>query len=170
MRSFSEMQRLVGSPWVWVGIAIAAVSSAVVPFALANAEGAAATAGTIAGAASLLSLLAFFTVVQLRTSVGSDGVRVQVFPLMKTRRIPYGEIRCCWARTYRPIREYGGWGIRGLGSNRAYNMRGNEGVQLELVDGRRILIGSQRAGELAAAIRDAALRAGCRLAGAPKQG
>jgi hypothetical protein len=34
----------------------------------------------------------------------------------------------------------------------AYNVSGNRGVQLELVSGKRILIGSQQAEELAAAI------------------
>jgi hypothetical protein len=50
------------------------------------------------------------------------------------------------------LREYGGWGVRGFGSNRAYNMRGDQGVQLDLVDGSRVLIGTQRPGELETAI------------------
>jgi hypothetical protein len=61
------------------------------------------------------------------------------------------------ARTYRPILEYGGWGIRysPFGQGCAYNVSGNRGVQLELADGQRILIGSQRAEELARAIGEA---------------
>ena len=38
---------------------------------------------------------------------------------------------------------------------KAYNVSGNEGVQLELTNGKRILIGSQRADELADAIKRA---------------
>jgi hypothetical protein len=34
----------------------------------------------------------------------------------------------------------------------AYNVRGDQGVELTLRDGRRVLIGTQRATELAAAI------------------
>jgi hypothetical protein len=37
----------------------------------------------------------------------------------------------------------------------AYNVRGDRGVQLVLRDGRRVLIGSQRADELAKAIAEA---------------
>jgi hypothetical protein len=37
----------------------------------------------------------------------------------------------------------------------AYNVSGKEGVQLELANGKRILIGSQRAEELARAIGEA---------------
>ena len=42
------------------------------------------------------------------------------------------------ARTYAPLREYGGWGIRGLSRKRAYNVSGNRGVELSLVDGRKL--------------------------------
>ena len=54
--------------------------------------------------------------------------------------------------TYSPLVEYGGWGIRGWGKNVALNARGNRGVRLMLMDGRRVLVGSQRAEELAAAL------------------
>ena len=54
-----------------------------------------------------------------------------------------------------PIREYGGWGIRGFRSKRAYNVTGDRGVELTLVDGRKVGIGSRRAGELADAIAGA---------------
>ena len=50
----------------------------------------------------------------------------------------------------------GGWGFRWGSSGRAYNLRGNRGVQLTLADGGRLLLGSQRADELAAAIEEAA--------------
>jgi hypothetical protein len=57
-------------------------------------------------------------------------------------------------RTYWPILEYGGWGISYsfFGKGWAYNVNGNRGGQLELANGKRILIGSQRAEELARAI------------------
>ena len=38
--------------------------------------------------------------------------------------------------------EYGGWGNRGFSSNKAYTVGGNRGVQLRLVDGSKVLIGS----------------------------
>jgi hypothetical protein len=61
------------------------------------------------------------------------------------------------ARTYRPILEYGGWGIRysPFAKGWAYNVSGNQGVQLELASGKRILIGPQRAEELARAVGEA---------------
>ena len=56
---------------------------------------------------------------------------------------------------YRPIREYGGWGIRGFGKRRALNMRGDRGVLLIRKDGSTMLIGSQKPRELLAALGQA---------------
>ena len=58
--------------------------------------------------------------------------------------------------SYRPIADYGGWGIRaGRDGERVLNARGNRGVRLELADGTRLLIGSQRPEELAETIERA---------------
>lgn len=56
--------------------------------------------------------------------------------------------------SYRPLREYGGWGIKGWSRRKiAYNVRGDRGALLTRADGRTVLIGSQRPDGLAAAIR-----------------
>lgn len=107
---------------------------------------------TIVAAAALLVLLGS----NLRTDVRTDAVYVRYFPFhVKPRRLAYDEIRSCTPRTYDPIGEYGGWGLRGRGDDRAWNMRGSQGVQLVFHDGRRLLLGSQRAEALAAAINAA---------------
>lgn len=63
--------------------------------------------------------------------------------------------------TYRPIADYGFWGARaGRDGERAYIARGTRGVRIELKDGTRFLIGSQRADALAATV-DGAVRPGC---------
>lgn len=57
---------------------------------------------------------------------------------------------------YQPLRHCGGWGIRiGRDGERVYNARGNRGVRLHLIDGSKILIGSQRPEELALAVEGA---------------
>ena len=57
------------------------------------------------------------------------------------------------ARLLRPCASIGGWGVRTGRSGKAYSAYGDQGVQLWLKDDERILIGSQRAEELAAALR-----------------
>jgi hypothetical protein len=77
---------------------------------------------------------------------------VRFFPFIRSRLVPYSEIRVCASRTYRPIAEYGGWGVRFGRHGKAYNVSGNRGVQLELASGEKLLLGSQRAESLCAAI------------------
>ena len=58
--------------------------------------------------------------------------------------------------TFRPIADYGFWGVRsGRDGTRALIARGNRGVRLELADGSFLLIGSQRPEALARAIEHA---------------
>jgi hypothetical protein len=77
------------------------------------------------------------------------------------RSVAIGTIRTVEVVTYRPIADYGFWGPwPGRDGTRALTARGNRGVQLELTDGTKLLIGSQRPDALAAAL-DSALHAGC---------
>ena len=92
-----------------------------------------------------------FIKLKLTTTVDADGVHVRFFPLTR-RHIPFRNIISSRARTYRPIREFGGWGIRCSRKGRAYNVSGDRGVQLELREGKPLLIGSQKAEQLADAI------------------
>jgi len=91
--------------------------------------------------------------ISLQVEVRKSSVFIRFRPLVH-REILFQDIRRCEARTYRPIREYGGWGVRVGRRGLAYNVSGHRGVQLELAKGKPILIGSQRAEELAQAIQE----------------
>ena len=105
------------------------------------------------GPVVVLALLIFFALARLVVRVSPEGLDVEFHPLTH-RHIPLADISSCEARVYRPIREYGGWGMRWGGKGgRAYNVRGNRGVQLTLRSGESVLLGSQRADELASVIR-----------------
>ena len=96
----------------------------------------------------------FFWIMKLVVEVRPDGVSIRYYPLTR-RLIPYDQIAQVTAREYSPIGEFGGWGIRGIPSKSkkiAYNISGSEGVELMLVNGRTVMLGSQKAQELALAI------------------
>jgi hypothetical protein len=59
------------------------------------------------------------------------------------------------AVTYRPIRDYGGWGIRWGPGKLAYNVSGSEGVRIDRSDDRELLVGSRQPYDLARAMRNA---------------
>jgi hypothetical protein len=132
-------------PWLWT-LMLAVL--AVLVFASLNApEGRPWVVLSLVLAVALLLYS-----MKLTVQVDTETVRIRFFPIWK-KTIPLAEIVRWEPRTYRPILEYGGWGIRySFGKGWAYNVSGNLGVQLELASGKRILIGSQRAEELARAI------------------
>lgn len=89
---------------------------------------------------------------KLITEVHEDGVMIRFFPFPR-RFIPLAEIEQVEVRSYSALKEYGGWGIKGWSANNvAYNVSGGTGVQLTLGGPRRVLVGSQKAEELAEAI------------------
>jgi len=99
------------------------------------------------------AVIALLWSARLDVSVDEREVLIRFRPFhLKGRSIALSEIAEAQARTYRPIAEYGGWGIRMGFNGMAYNVSGNEGVQLVLASGKRVLIGSQRSRELEAAI------------------
>jgi hypothetical protein len=92
----------------------------------------------------------------LITEVRGDGIYIRFIPFhRKFRTMPFEAIQTCEARTYRPLKEYGGWGIRYGAEGKAYNVSGNRGVQLFLLSGRKIMLGSQKPEELVLAIEKA---------------
>ena len=99
-----------------------------------------------------LGLPALLWSMVLVTEVTSRELVIAYRPFTR-RVIPLHTIKEAKARTYSPVREYGGWGLKGwTRNNRAYNVSGNRGVQLVLDDGRKIMVGSQRSEELERAI------------------
>ena len=114
-----------------------------------------AIVGIAVGIVVEFAVVALMYMLKLSVRLDAEGLHIRFFPLVK-RHIPLDQIARWETRTYRPILEYGGWGIRySLSKGWAYNVSGNQGVQLELANGKRILIGSQRAEELASAIGEA---------------
>ena len=94
-----------------------------------------------------------FWALRLTVVVDRKGVHARYRPFVN-RRIPFKDIESCEAVTYRPIRDYGGWGIRWRPKRGwIYNVSGNRGVRLKFKNGKQLMIGSQRADELAQAIQ-----------------
>ena len=147
---FEERQRLIRNPVVLFVLGVAAVMGLGGVLRLERPVG--------VGAAIILVVVAMLAAIELVVAVRPGEVDVRLGPL-GGQTIPVDTIRTSSARRYRPILEYGGWGYRwGRRGSRAYNIRGNRGVQLVLQDGQRILIGSQRSEELASAIETAGFK------------
>jgi len=92
---------------------------------------------------SIVSIALIF-LANLSVEINSDGISYQWFPLQfSKRKIAWAEIQKAYIRHYDPLLEYGGWGIKGWKkSNKAINIAGKIGLQLELINGNRLLIGT----------------------------
>lgn len=108
-------------------------------------------AAVIALLPAFLALFVLFSTATMTTRVDDAGLAIETLYFVK-RRIGFDDIESASPVTYRPIRDYGGWGYRLSREGKAYNMQGDRGVQLHLKNGGRVLVGSQRPEELASAI------------------
>ncbi len=100
----------------------------------------------------LLSVVGLMWLSRLEVSVYSNGLYSRFFPL-KGKFRKWEQIRSMEMRAYQPLQEYGGWGIRGLGGDYALNISGNQGLQLVLANGDRLLLGTQNPKELGAVLK-----------------
>ncbi|NOR44767.1 MAG: hypothetical protein GQ534_04205 [Candidatus Delongbacteria bacterium] len=94
-------------------------------------------------------LLFLFFHAKLTTMIADSGISYKFFPFhLSFHKITWDEIESYEVTTYRPIREYGGWGIR-LGKNKkAYNVSGSVGLSVQLKSGKKVLFGTQKEQEL----------------------
>jgi hypothetical protein len=100
---------------------------------------------------------ALFYSIKLVTEVRYDGLYVRFFPLQfHSNKISYEEIKDYEIRTYSALKEYGGYGIRLGKEGKAYNVYGNRGIQIEFLDGKRLLIGSQQPEQFLQALQSVA--------------
>lgn len=111
--------------------------------------------------ASVVLLGALLTL-RLTTSVTNDALSVRYGFLYKTR-VPLSDIALAEAVQYAPVRDYGGWGIRGTRRRRALNARGTQGVLVTRNDGTTLLVGSQKPRELLEALARAGVATQDRL-------
>jgi hypothetical protein len=101
----------------------------------------------------MVGFLVFKT--KLITRIDKDGISVRLSPFhFSDKFFSWNDIEQAYVRQYKPILEYGGWGLRGLGSNRAYNIKGNQGLQLVLRNGKRLLIGTQHPEQVTDTLRE----------------
>lgn len=106
----------------------------------------------IFAAASIL-LLGCIIYTKFIISIDRNSINIRFYPFMlKNKELPIKDLERYYTRKYRPLMEYGGWGIRWNSNGRAYCIRGKMAVQLEFKSGSKILIGTQKPDELKAAI------------------
>ncbi|NOR76308.1 MAG: hypothetical protein GQ525_14275 [Draconibacterium sp.] len=103
----------------------------------------------VTGISSLLIVGLIFGIIirsKLKTKITSDSVLVMYPPFIrKWKSFVPEEIEKFEVRTYKAIREYGGYGIKRRHKHgQSYTISGNVGLQLYLKNGKKLLIGTQK--------------------------
>lgn len=102
----------------------------------------------------LIALNALFYVAKLETKIDKDQVSIVFRPFInKPKAFRWEDIKEAHVRKYNSLTEFGGWGIRYGWNGKAYNTSGNQGLQLVLKSGNKVLIGTQKPSELEAYLK-----------------
>ncbi|WP_439128021.1 hypothetical protein [Polaribacter sp.] len=150
MKVFKEEQRFT-QLWLIVLIAV----SLIVPIIIIvqeylKEETKMTTTQFVLTTSGILVAALFIFAFKLKTRIDEKGIYYKFFPFhLKFKQIPWQEIAKAYVRTYNPIGEYGGWGLKGgffwrKSKGTCINVSGDIGIQLELKNGKKLLIGTQK--------------------------
>ena len=145
MKVFREEQRFTQ---LW--LVVLRIFSTIVPVGIILTEAKSMESSELVIALSVVILApAIIFLFKLKTRMDEKGIHYRFIPFhLKTQIIPWSNINKIYVRNYDPISEYGGWGIKG-GSlwnkkkGTAVNVKGDVGIQLELKNNKKLLIGTQ---------------------------
>lgn len=108
------------------------------------------------GTVGLICIL--FMILKLEVSIDNKSIRYKFFPFhLSWQSIEWADITEAEVRKYKPISEYGGWGLRLGWKGKAYTVSGNKGLQLYMKTGKKILFGTSRPEELASYLNTSGL-------------
>ncbi|MYI06381.1 MAG: hypothetical protein F4059_03410 [Gemmatimonadetes bacterium] len=113
---------------------------------------------TLAGIGVVVLLVGSATAmfIRLDVEVRADHIFIAFGPVNLVRkRIRFSDIESVRALTYRPLLEFGGWGIRWRPGRTAWSIRGNQAAAVTLSSSKQIYVGSQHPQRLAGAIQAA---------------
>jgi hypothetical protein len=100
-----------------------------------------------------LVLPVLFFLSKMKTEVKKDGIYIKYFPFyLNFVKISPEDIQSFEIVTYKPLKDYGGWGLRYGTKGNAITAYGNQGVNLKITYARDMLIGTQKPEELCRAI------------------
>jgi len=153
MRIFIEEQKF-NQPLVLVGLSIAFIVVSISTYSTweeIHNGSIGEQIGALSGLIIIMLVSLLFLKLKLKTRIDEMGIHYQFYPFQfNSKTIVWNSISVCKIRNYSAISEFGGWGMkrRIYGKGRCYTTKGNIGLQLELKNEKKILIGTQKKDEL----------------------
>ena len=154
---FTEQQRFT-QWWLWLILLIAAAMPIFGLIKQLQAEHPFSDAEDNVGILISLFIMAavgvLFLIMRLETQISETAISVRFFPFhLKFLQFPWSEVEQVYVREYSPLSEFGGWGLRYGLDGKAYNVSGNQGIQIVFKNGKKLLIGTNKPEEAAAALK-----------------
>lgn len=93
----------------------------------------------------MLGIIFLFLLMNLSTEIDHKGIRMKFYPFI-SKDLAWKDIKTARVFNYGFV---GGWGIRSITKfGTVYNIKGNKGLVIELQNGNRFVIGTQKEQEL----------------------
>jgi hypothetical protein len=100
------------------------------------------------------TVILFFSKLSLQLRITEESILYRFSPLQRRFRvISKADIASMEIRSYDPLSDYGGWGIRFGKKGIAYTVKGHTGIAIRLHSDTHILIGTSRPQEAEAYLR-----------------
>jgi hypothetical protein len=126
---------------LWVGLTAAAI--------IAMATKKIGPIPALLSIAPISALILFFSSLKLQVRIDTDAINYRFLPIQwKYRTIKREDIEKMDVITYDPVEDYGGWGIRLSHKGKAYTAKGDQGLSIQLVNGKNLLLGTSKPEEL----------------------
>lgn len=139
--------------WFWVLISLFAIFAIVsfvlqIVFGVKIGNNPISDMGLAITTSFVLLLVLFFTSLRLDTRMDRYGIHVRFYPISRNFKLyRWSEMHSVTVREYHPLKEYGGWGIRFGKNGKVLSISGKQGIQIEMKDGVRLLIGTHKSQE-----------------------
>ncbi len=154
MTVFKEEQRFT-QWWLWllmIGIGLFQIYWIITQLILGQPVGDNPAPDTVLVVISILvfGVIGLVWFIKLKTEIDRNEIRVRFIPFVK-RIVRWNEVKTAEVINYG---FQGGWGIRvGTKYGTVYNTKGKIGLAIELHNGKKFLVGTQKEKELAEVIR-----------------
>lgn len=98
--------------------------------------------------ASMVFLVIFnllFFSMKLITTIDSKAISIRFYPFhIYTKRFEWPQLSDVIVREYNPIKEFGGWGLRGFGNRKTMTVSGTWLIEIVFVNNQSLLIGTKK--------------------------
>lgn len=158
LNEFNEKQ-YQKSLWKWalmIGLDIMFVIGVIMQVGFGKTFGNNPMSNTILIIVALLFILLSFVLLSssLNTYINNEGVYVKYFPFnLKYKFYSWESIESARVRSYNPLMEFGGWGIKRsklrfsnfrlvIKSSICYTVSGTNGLELILKNGKKVMVGT----------------------------